>query len=256
MIPWRQAVLTLVLTLMATLFAWAESVSPFSLPVSTVILDAGHGGHDPGALAEYQWNGTTLLQEKEIVLDITLRTAAYLQQWYPDLHIVLTRDDDSFLSLKDRTDFTVRVNPETGYMKLFVSIHANASQAKEASGFEILVKRSDARVRFLDQETPDWAIARYANHTVGELNQLLNQSNFLFASRMQYRLREEFPGMRDRGIKEQDVWVLNASKTPSVLVEVGFMSNEREAGNLIDPAWRSRMALAIARGIADSLRQH
>lgn len=254
MIRARQIVFTLVLILIVIPTAWAEAVSPFSLPVSTVVLDAGHGGHDPGALAEYQWNGTTIIQEKEIVLDITRQTAAYLQQWYPDLNVVLTRNDDTFLTLRDRADITVNVNPQTGKMKLFVSIHANASQAQEASGFEILVKRSDTRVRFLDQDTPDWAIPRYANHTVGELNQLLNQANFLFAYRMQSRLREEFPGMRDRGIKEQDVWVLNASKTPSVLVEVGFMSNEQEAGNLIDPTWRSRMALAIARAIADSLR--
>jgi len=252
MIDTRKGLGILVLILLLTPCLSAVD-APFSMPVSTVVLDAGHGGHDPGAVAEHRWNGTTVLQEKVIVLDITLQTAEQLRHWYPDLQVVLTRDDDTFLSLRERTDRVVHTNPGVDQMTLLVSIHANSSPVASASGFELLVKQSDIRVRFLDQETPAWAIFRYATHTVGELNQMLNQANFLFASRIRNRLKEEFPEMRDRGIKEQDVWILNASKSPSVLVEIGFMSNEQEARKLTDPAWQARMALAIARGIADSL---
>jgi len=227
--------------------------SPFLYPVSTVILDAGHGGHDPGALIRFSDYAGEELLEKEIVLDITKQVAQLLRQWYPDLQVILTRNSDDFLSLQQRADIAARTNPGVGASSIFISIHANSSNASDASGVEFLVKRADKRVRFLVHDVDTWTIMRYANHTVDELNQLLNRANILLASQLEQRFLEQFPTVRNRGIKEQDIWVLNAGKVPSVLIEIGFLSNPEDAQNMQNPDWRSQVAHAIARGIADSL---
>ena len=225
------------------------SVSPFSLPVSVIALDAGHGGHDPGAVASYYWDDPIEIQEKEIVLDITLRIADILQENHPDIGIVTTRSTDEFVSLERRSEIVSTIDPSRGRSAIFVSIHANSATDNGASGLEFLIKRTDRWVRFLANDSPDWALARYANHTMGELNKLLNRENLYIASMIQHQLVNQFGDMRNRGIKEQDIWVLNASKVPSVLIEIGFISNEDEARKMMQDSWRQEIASAIAQAL-------
>lgn len=230
----------------------AVVASPFSLPVGAVIIDPGHGGTDPGAVAE---GHDFPAQEKEITLDLALRVARMLKERDSTLEVILTRGDDSFVALADRAHIAARHNPSQGKQAILVSIHVNSSPTAEASGFEILVKRTDKRVSFLDPSVEDWAILRFANHTAGELNRLLNRENMLLASHMDRMLRDHFPAARARGIKEQDVWVLNASKVPSVLVELAFISNPGEAALMAQSAWRERMATAIIEGLCSYINR-
>ena len=226
-----------------------QSVSPFSLPVSVIVLDAGHGGHDPGAVATYHWDDPVEIQEKEIVLDITLRLADILEENHPEIRIVTTRSSDEFITLEQRSAIVSTLDPRRGRSAIFVSIHANSAAENGASGVEFLIKRTDKWVRFLSNDSPDWALARYANHTMGELNRLLNRENLYLASMIQQQLINQLGDVRNRGIKEQDIWVLNASKVPSVLIEIGFMSNEDEARKMMQDAWRQEIASAIAQAI-------
>jgi N-acetylmuramoyl-L-alanine amidase len=221
-----------------------SSATPYQMPIQTVILDAGHGGYDPGAIAGDH-------QEKDIVLSVTQNLAAYLQQWFPDLTVVLTRSEDQFISLDERVAITMNHPLPAGSSAVMVSIHANASHTSDARGVEILMKPTDRTVPFLSQRTPDWALFRYANHTSGELNHQLNRENLLLATFINERLMQHLPAVRNRGIKEQEVWILTESVYPSALVEIGFMSNEQELQALIDLAYQASIARAIAEGIAD-----
>ena len=250
----RRALVTVAFALLCSVTIAA--VSPFSLPVGAIVLDAGHGGHDPGAIATDPDGKSKPLVEKDIVLDVTVQTADLLMRWYPDLQVVLTRSDDQFVSLQSRADIASQLDPGTGKSTLLVSIHANASHTPEASGVEFLIKRSDKRIRFLDQNVPDWALFRYADYTTNELNQLLNRENVVLAATIRDRFLSRFPESRDRGIKEQDLWILNASKVPSVLVELAFMTHPVEGRNLANPSWRSEAARALAEGIADYINRY
>lgn len=217
--------------------------SPFTTPVSTIILDAGHGGSDPGAFAE-----TKGICEKEIVLEITKRVESILKQ-QTNFTTLLTRSDDSFVALAERALIASSTNPQVNHSSLLVSIHANSSPNTEAQGFEILIKEKSKRVTFFDSETQIWQMLRNSPYTSTELNLSLNTQNLLLAQTLQSAIAASFPSAKNRGVKEQDVWVLNGSKIPSALVEIGFLSNSEELSLMIDLKWQERMAEAIAQGI-------
>lgn len=247
--------LMLVLVITTGVSLPATPVSPFSLPVSTIIIDPGHGGEDPGAVASRNSNRTESLLEKDITLDIARRVADLItsETLYT---VVLTRADDSYLPLAERAAVAAHYDPGIGHKSLYLSIHVNSSPSEDASGFEVLVKKTSKRVLFLDPSVADWVILRYANHTTTDLNHLLNRENLLLATSVHDALRQRFPESRARGVKEQDVWVLNASKVPSALVEVAFISNPDEANLLTLPQWREQMAQSIVEGVLGYINQY
>lgn len=224
----------------------AQMVSPFSYPLTTVIIDPGHGGQDPGARGNV--NGS-IITEKEVTLSLAQALREQLIAKDPSLTIILTRETDIFVSLETRASYARYTNPGTYGSSLLVSLHANAVASLDPQGFEILIKKTEKQVYFLTEHSPDWQIARYATYTNSSLNQMLNRSNLLFASFLSDALTEAFPEARNRGIKEQDLWVLNASAVPSAVVEVGFLSNPQEGLRMQEASWIEAMAAAIAQGI-------
>ena len=96
--------------------------------INTIVLDAGHGGKDPGAIGYYN------IHEKNIVLDITNELGKYIEKNHPNINVIYTRTDDTFLGLRDRTNIA---NESKG--QIFISVHANASTAKSARGFEVFL---------------------------------------------------------------------------------------------------------------------
>ena len=221
---------------------------PYALPVSTVILDAGHGGHDPGANTAWAFAGGTVY-EKDLTLDITKRVYSLLSVSKPELRLILTRSDDTYPSLEQRSRiaYSAELPPKTS--ALFVSIHVNSAQSKEASGFEILTKKQDKRVVLLSEGTPLKNIGMLSSQSMLELNRLLNHRNLVVAKTFEEVFFEKLPTSRNRGIKEMDLYVLNASRTPAVLVEVGFISNEEDARKLVSPQWRQVVAQAISEAV-------
>ncbi|MGH6693476.1 MAG: N-acetylmuramoyl-L-alanine amidase family protein, partial [Gammaproteobacteria bacterium] len=221
-------------------------------PVQRVIIDPGHGGKDPGAL------GAGRLREKDVVLRIARALRAQLQR--EGLDAQLTRDDDRFLTLEQRTRLANQLRGD-----LFVSIHANATRNPRTSGVETYLL--DTRY---DRQTARVA-ARENGTTVAELDelQLILASLRLgyserYAARLAHhvhggiseRLRRSFHGTRDLGVKRGPFLVLFQADMPAILVEVGFVSNRTEATRMRSDAFTRAAADGIARGILAHRGEH
>ena len=212
------------------------------LGVARVVIDPGHGGHDPGAQA----NG---IKEAELVLDVALRVEKLLQD-QPGVDVVLTRRTDEFIPLEERTAIANREGAD-----LFLSIHANASRRTIARGIETY---------FLNfATTPDAeAVAARENAasdgTMGKLPDLVKTitlNNKVIESRelativqtsMMRRLRQQNKTVRDLGVKQAPFVVLIGAQMPSVLAEISFVTNKAEAALLKDPGYRQRIAQSLA----------
>jgi N-acetylmuramoyl-L-alanine amidase len=216
------------------------------LGISRIVIDPGHGGHDPGAQA----NGLT---EADLVLDIALRLERLLQQ-EPGVEVVLTRRTDEFIPLEERTAIANRSGPAD----LFLSIHANSARNSNLRGVETY---------FLNfATTPDAeAVAARENatslKTMGTLPALLNAialNNKLDESRelaallqtsMVRRLTAQNKSVRDLGVKQAPFVVLIGAQMPSVLSEISFLSNKNEASLLKQSAYRQHIAQALCDAI-------
>lgn len=214
-----------------------------------VVIDAGHGGKDPGAI------GFSGLIEKDVVLDIAKRLRDLMQQ-EPQWRVTLTRDTDIFIPLEERTAMA-----NANGADLFVSIHANAAERSDAYGIETY---------FLDLATDEQSmhVAARENATplskVNDLQHILrdllmtskrNESSLLAGSVQ--RAMVQAPGVgkngRDLGVKHAPFLVLMGAEMPSILVETGFISHPGEERKLADPKYRAQAARAIFEGIKDYL---
>ena len=211
------------------------------LGVSRIVIDAGHGGHDPGA----HGNG---INESELTLDIALRLQKLLQK-QPGVDVVMTRDSDVFIPLQERTAIANREGAD-----LFLSIHANASRSPAARGIETY---------FLNFATNPEAEAVAARENAGSaqtmhnlpdivkaiaLNNKINESRD-FAETVQKsmvrRLKTRNKTLRDLGVKQAPFVVLIGAGMPSVLAEMSFLTNKQEGSLLKTGAYRQQIAQAL-----------
>ena len=209
-----------------------------------VMLDPGHGGIDPGAVGEGN------LLEKDVVLEIARAVRLFLEA--EGCQVVLTRNDDSYVSLRNRARMANRLGVD-----LFVSIHANAAGNHLARGTETFYyapaadpwSRTVARLEnaALRLENPN-------NRTTGdgERDRGRRAESVRAARTVQTRLGQAARSP-DRGIKTAEFYVLKHTRMPSILVETGFLSNRQERDDLADGGHRNSVARAIARGIRDYL---
>jgi N-acetylmuramoyl-L-alanine amidase len=218
-----------------------------------IVIDPGHGGHDPGAI------GPDNLCEKDVVLDIALKLKKILSA-DPDIKVYLTRDKDVFIPLEERTAIANSKNAD-----LFVSIHANASTSREAKGIETYF------LNWTDNEEAMKVAAREnqislknmkkmnkGNDVLGVMLGDLERENkrdesLLLANYIQKTLVDElsrnYKGVVDLSTKWAPFYVLLGAEMPSVLVEVSFISNPHEARLLSRKAYREDLAKSIADGI-------
>lgn len=213
------------------------AADPFSTHVSAVILDAGHGGKDPGASA----NG---LEEKELTLEIVMKLKAELED--RGYEVILTRSDDSYLELGERSDIANSADFDISGFPVFISIHINSAASASASGFEVYVKRSDHDVAMLSASSGDKLMLKYAGYDNASLNYFLNRVNLRLASLICSGFSEEFPSLSMRGVKSEDFYVLNTAWMPAVLVEVLFISNRDDARMMADDGFQRSLASVIA----------
>jgi N-acetylmuramoyl-L-alanine amidase len=214
-----------------------------------VVIDAGHGGKDPGAI------GPSGLMEKEVVLDIARRLRELLHQ-DPQWRVTLTRDTDVFIPLEERTAVANAKGAD-----LFVSIHANSAERPDANGIETY---------FLDLASDEQSMrvaARENATTVSKVSDLQlilrdlqmtskrNESSLLAGSVQQALVQAPGGGRngRDLGVKHAPFLVLLGAEMPSILVETGFVSNPGEERKLADPKYRAQAARAIFEGIKEYL---
>ena len=223
--------------------------------INTIVLDAGHGGKDPGAIGYYN------IHEKNIVLDITNELGRYIEKNHPNIKVIYTRTDDTFLGLRDRTNIA---NESKG--QIFISVHANASTAKSARGFEIFLLgpnsvdeamevtlRENASIAFEDNQEQ----YKLENQIIASLSQttFLKESEKL-ALFIENNVKKELPKTRIRGIKQAGFHVLVGASMPNLLVEVGFISNKSEAKLLNKSSYRKQMARGLFNGISDYIEYY
>jgi N-acetylmuramoyl-L-alanine amidase len=215
------------------------------LGVSRIVIDPGHGGHDPGA----KGNGLT---EAELVLDIALRLEKLLTK-VPGTEVVLTRRTDEFVPLRERTAIANRAGAD-----LFFSIHANASTSKQAQGVEtyFLNRTNDASAKVVaarENASNEESMAALTDLLkMIELNNKLDESRDL-ATMTQRAMLDKLKGanknVRDLGVKQAPFVVLIGAAMPSVLAEISFLTNQQEAKLLRGSAYRERIAEALFNAI-------
>jgi N-acetylmuramoyl-L-alanine amidase len=214
-----------------------------------IVIDAGHGGNDPGAVAKD-------LREKDVCLDVARRLADLLNR-KPGMKASLSRAGDVFLPLRQRLRLAEQRDAE-----LFVSIHVNAAPSRQARGTEVyflsLGAATDAAsrevARLENESDPDYVVEED-----GDLRQLpflidLRQSDTLLRSSRAAELVLDVLTRRSlaesRGVKQAGFAVLKSFQVPSVLVELGFISSKQDRKDLADPAHRQKLAEALADGVS------
>jgi N-acetylmuramoyl-L-alanine amidase len=211
------------------------------LSVSKIVIDPGHGGHDPGA----KGSGQT---EAELVLDIALRLEKLLLA-VPGIEVVLTRRTDEFVHLQDRTAIANRENAD-----LFLSIHANASRNKQARGVEtyflnFATNQSATEVATRENAASGQVMSDLPNFIKAiALNNKLAESRDLATSvqrAMIEKLKPANGGLRDLGVKQAPFVVLIGAAMPSVLAEISFLTNSQEGKLLKNTNYRQRIADAL-----------
>jgi N-acetylmuramoyl-L-alanine amidase len=219
----------------------------------TVVLDPGHGGHDPGAV------GPTGLAEKNVVLDIGIRVKKILNKTHPEYAVELTRKTDVFIPLPKRTAFANRMKAD-----LFVSVHANSSSNRKARGIETYL---------LNATTSEEALrtaARENGVSFKKMKQRQNEMDVILTSLASQNKRDEsiklagnlqkallnrvskrYPqtGSHGNGVKGAPFYVLVGADMPASLVEVSFISNREEEKLLKAEAYRQMLAQSVADGI-------
>ncbi len=216
-----------------------------------IVVDAGHGGKDPGAV------GPNRLYEKDVVLKLAKKLASHLRSSL-GCEVLLTRDRDVYIPLRQRTAYANEVDAD-----LFISIHANASTNKKIFGIETF---------YLNFSKNDKAIAVAARENgmsikeMGDLelilfdmmaNAKINESSRLatdIQTSLVTSLSKRYSDVKDMGVRQGPFHVLLGATMPSVLVEVAFISNKMEAKRLNSSVYRERAAEAIASGVKKYLR--
>ncbi|MGE3841998.1 MAG: N-acetylmuramoyl-L-alanine amidase [Vicinamibacterales bacterium] len=212
------------------------------LGVSRIVIDPGHGGHDPGALGPR-------VKEAELVLDVALRVEKLLRK-IPGLEVALTRRTDTFVPLEERTAIANRFGAD-----LFLSIHANASRNSAARGIEtyflnfassadaaaVAARENAASSRSMHQLT-DIVKAIALNNKLAESRELAHavQTSLVKA------VRAGDKGVRDLGVKQAPFVVLVGASMPSVLAEISFITNPTDAQRLRSATSRQRIAESLA----------
>ena len=216
--------------------------------LDTVVLDAGHGGKDPGKVGKY---GT---KEKDVVLDITKKVGALLEKSH--IKVVYTREEDVFIPLIDRTKMA---NDANG--KLFVSIHANSNSNSKIQGFETYLLRPGKSNDAIDVASRENSVIKLEEKT-GQYEKLSGE-NLIMATMAQSMFMKESEDLAsliqveldkrldtpNRGVKQAGFYVLIGASMPNVLIEVGFLSNPTEEKRLKNTDYKQKIAESIYDGI-------
>lgn len=219
--------------------------------VGAIIVDAGHGGKDPGALKTYKIGGKDVtVREKDINLKVAKLLSERLRSAYPDKKIIMTRDKDVFLSLQERTEIANNVKVKENEAVLFISIHVNSSLNKTSSGYEVWYLSPGYRRTVLDKSAAgdDKALFEILNSLAEEeyTTESIMIAKFIMDG-LQSQIGTE---SKARGIKAEEWFVVKNSNMPSVLIELGFVSNEYEAKLLNNETYLKKATLGIYNGIA------
>ena len=232
---------------------------PFSFAqgygVKKIVIDAGHGGNDPGATVGQ-------CKEKDIVLSVALLAGAYIEKYIDGVEVIYTRDDDTFVELNQRANIANKAKAD-----LFISIHANAAGSMNAYGTETFVlgtNRNESNLKVAQLENSVIAFEdnyeeNYqgfdpnspASYIIFNMiqNAYLEQSTTL-AALIQHQFTKRV-GRKNRDVQQAAFLVLHKTSMPSVLTELGFITNAKERQFLMSTEGQEFMASAIFRAVRD-----
>lgn len=222
-------------------------VRALGLKIGRIVIDAGHGGHDSGTL------GAQGIMEKDVVLDVALRLGTMLQERL-GAEIIYTRSDDTFIPLETRTAIANKAQAD-----LFISVHANSSKDDSARGVEVYYLNFTSQPDALDVAARENAVS---NQSIGQLADLVKKITLKdkidesreFAADVDDALYKGLAngntGMRNRGVKKAPFVVLIGANMPSILAEISFVTNPKDAAQLQTPVYRQRVAESLYRGVA------
>ncbi len=231
--------------------------------ITTIVLDAGHGGKDPGALGKHS-------REKDIALKTVLKIGKYLEENIPDVKVIYTRKKDVFVELKKRGEIANKNNAD-----LFISVHCNSSTSPKFYGAETYVLGSDEnrskrnmRVAMLEnaailleKDSRDNYNGFDPNSPESYIIFSLKQNDYkqkqslILAQKVQNQFKNRV-GRRDRGVYQAGFLVLAGTYMPSILVELGYLSNPTEEKFLLSDKGQTYLASAIYRAIKEYKREY
>ncbi|MEO8051772.1 MAG: N-acetylmuramoyl-L-alanine amidase, partial [Acidobacteriota bacterium] len=217
------------------------------LKLERVVIDAGHGGNDVGT------HGSSGYVEKDLTLDVALRLGALISERMGS-EVVYTRSDDSYVGLEERTRIANQRDAD-----LFLSIHANSSPYRAAAGVETYILNFTTSKTALEHAARENATSDRSIHELHNLIEKIALRDKIdesreFATKLQTSLsvvsKNGTQGAKNRGIKSAPFVVLIGAEMPSVLAEIGFLTNPSEELQLLKPEHRQKIAEALFKGIA------
>ena len=236
-----RVILLAVIVLFSNTKSWAQSSK-----IKTVVIDAGHGGHDPGCHGAHN-------NEKEVCLAMALKLGSLIKEGYPDIKIIYTRSTDVFVELAERANIANRNNAD-----LFICIHANAGSTT-AYGSETYVlglHRTDAQQKVAERENASIALeddkgAKYRSYDLTPDGiialqfqlAVFHRQSILFAEMIQKEFKRI--GRYDRGVKQAGFLVLYKTTMPSVLIETAFLPNPTEEKLIGSAEGQQKMAQSM-----------
>jgi N-acetylmuramoyl-L-alanine amidase len=222
-------------------------VRALGLKIGRIVIDAGHGGHDSGTI------GADGIEEKDVVLDVALRLGKLLHDRL-GAEIIYTRSDDTFIPLETRTAIANKAQAD-----LFLSIHANSSPDATARGVETYYLNFTSDPTALDVAARENAVSDQSIHQLSDLVKKIALKDKIAESRefaadveegLYGGLEKGNPGLKDRGVKKAPFVVLIGANMPSILAEISFVTNPKDASQLQEPDYRQRVAESLYRGVA------
>ncbi len=222
-------------------------VRALGLKIGRIVIDPGHGGHDSGTL------GADGIEEKDVVLDVALRLGKLLHDRLGS-EIIYTRSDDTFIPLETRTAIANKAQAD-----LFLSIHANSSPDASARGVETYYLNFTSSPDALETAARENAVSDQSIHQLSDLVKKIALKDKIEESRefagdvqqgLYGGLQKGNAGLKDRGVKKAPFVVLIGANMPSILAEISFVTNKKDARQLQEPEYRERVAESLYKGVA------
>lgn len=232
-----------ILSIFCIFFALTISAKQF-----TVVLDPGHGGKDPGAVGKKG-------QEKNINLNVALAVGKMITEKHPDVKVIYTRKTDKYVTLQERPNIANKADGD-----LFISIHTNASESSKAYGaetFTLGLSKSQANFEVAKRENSVLLLEEDNKETYQGFDPTSPDSYIMFefmqskyidqSVEIAYYIQKEFVEIKrlDRGVRQAIFWVLHQVKMPSILVELGFITNPTEENFLLSEEGQEKLANSI-----------
>ena len=236
--------------------------------ITAIIIDAGHGGKDPGSI------GINKIKEKDIVLSFSLELKEELKKILPNVDIVLTRDKDTYPTLQERykiANMAAKIETDKPENALFISVHANASLSPSAKGFEayfitaqesseyaraVSMLENSALVKFDKIDASKYEEnSSQLTHNYMLVEQYQKESRLLAQSIVNEVYKVSGISKRNKPVQNALFYVLKGSLMPSTLIEIGFITNEEDAKFMNTKETRIKMVKATALGIKKFIKE-